>query len=132
MSVFKAIQAINALYVIGMLSIATFNNIIRMNPESSLWQGLIVVFGVLLISIPNILAIRAVPPKFKLIKTTIVLNAACISLFIIGLTAHDQERLAIQWGATVITIGAINVVTLVSALVQRRSSQSNDSNIVHS
>lgn len=132
MTVFKAIQAINVLYVIGMIAIATFNNIIRMNPESSIWQGMIVVFAVLFISIPNILTIRAVPPKLKLIKTSIVLNAICISLFALGLSAYDQEKLAIQWAVTVISICSINIVALVSALFYKRGSQSNGSNVVHS
>ncbi len=136
MTGFKAIQTINVLYVIGIISIAIFNNLIQVDPESGIWNamrdGALVVLTVLLISIPNMLSVRAVPPGFKFTKTAIVLNVICILLFVVGLIRHEQERLAIQWGATVITICSINIVALVLALVSKRGSQSDENNIAYS
>lgn len=131
MNVFKAIQATNLLYIVGIVAAAIFNNVIHTNPESNIQDRLIVVLAVLFISIPNILSVNAVPPKFKLTKTTIVLNVMCIFLFVSGLTSYEQEKLAIHWGLTVISICAINVVVLISGLAGKRASQSKGDDVVY-
>lgn len=131
MNVFKAMQATNVLYVVGIVAVAIFNNVIHTNPESSMQDRLIVVLAVLFISIPNILSINAIPPRFKFTKTAIVLNVVCILLFFAGLTSYEQERLAIHWGITVISICAINVVVLISGLASKRASQSKGDDVVY-
>lgn len=131
MNVFKAIQATNVLYVVGIVAITIFNNVIHANPESSMQGRLIVLVAVLFISIPNILSISAVPPRFKFAKTAIVSNVICILLFVAGLTSYEQERLAIHWGVTVISICAINVVVLISGLAGKRASQTDDDDVVY-
>lgn len=117
MNVFNVIRVINVLYVVGIVVVAIFSNFVQAYPESNIMNGLIVVLAVLFISIPNILAANAVPPRLKLAKTTIALNLACIILFAVGLVAHKQEALAIYWAATVISISTMNVTVLVSGLL---------------
>ncbi len=130
MTIFRAIKTINLLYVIGIYAVTIFHHIIQVNPESSVQGRLTVILVVLFLSIPNVLSVVAVSPKLKLAKTTIVLNVICILLFGTGLVAHEQEPLAIYWAATVISICAMNVAVLISALVRKRGSQPGD-NVVY-
>ena len=131
MILFRAIKAINLLYVVGILAIAIFTNLIQTDLVGSVRDWLIVVPAVLFFSIPNILSVGAVPPKFTLAKTTIVLNVAFIFLFGAGLVAYEQEPLAIQWAVAVISICAANAAALISALVRKRDSKSGGDNVVY-
>lgn len=131
MMFFRAVKMVNVLYVVGIVAIAIFNNVIQANPESSVQNRLIVISAVLLISIPNMLSIVAITPRLKLAKTAIVLNVVCISLLGAGLAAYEQERLALGWAATVISICVMNVAVLIAALVHRRDAQSGDDNVVY-
>ncbi|MEE2732350.1 MAG: hypothetical protein VYA55_16135 [Pseudomonadota bacterium] len=120
MSVFKATKVVNVMYVVGILSIAIFNNFIQINPESSLGDRFIVVFSVLGLSIPNLALIRALPPVSKMMKTTVLLNVICILLFVAGVLAHQQEMLVMLWSVTVVSICSINAVVLVSVIIANR------------
>lgn len=131
MNMFTVVKFINVLYVVGIVAIAIFNNVIQINPEGDIQNGLIVVLLVLLISIPKMLSVSAVSPKLKLGRTTVVLNVVCLFLFAAGLSAYEQERLAIYWGVTVISICALNITVLISALVSKRESQSEDDDLVY-
>lgn len=120
MSVFKATKVVNVMYVVGILSIAIFNNFIQINPESSLGDRFIVVFSVLGLSIPNLALIRALPPVSKMMKTTVLLNVICILLFVTGMLAHQQEMLVMLWSVTVVSICSINAAVLVSVIIANR------------
>lgn len=130
MSVFKAIKVTNVLYLIGIVAIAVFNNVIHANPENSVQDRLFVVVAVLFVSTPNILAAIAVPPKLRLAKTAMVSNMACFVLFVAGLVAYEQERLAIYWGVTVAAICSINVVALIFSLAGKREFQLDEDKVV--
>lgn len=123
MSFFNAVKVINLSYVIGIVAVAVFNNVFQAESENNIIDGVLALFVVLLISIPNLILMMAVPPKRKLIKTATVLNVVCILMFFVGLLAHEQEQLAIHWAITVIAICALNVVTLIWAVVVQRESQ---------
>ena len=132
MNVFTATKAINVLYVVGILSIATYNTIIQTNYESSVQDRLIIYLFVLFLCIPNLIMLKALPPKLKLSKTAIFLNLICLSLLSYGLIAHEQETLAIQWGVTVVLICAINIYVLIDALVMKNKNNRNlEEDVVH-
>ncbi|MBA54555.1 MAG: hypothetical protein CMK89_08885 [Pseudomonadales bacterium] len=125
MNVFMATKAINVLYIVGILSISTYNNIIQENPGSSVQDRLIITLFVLFLCTPHIMMLKAIPPKLMLAKTTIVLNLICLVLLLYGLIAHEQKTLALQWGVTVLLICAINIFVLISALVYKNKNNQN-------
>lgn len=132
MSQFNAVKIVNLLYVIGIVSIALYSNVVQASQGSSLQDKLIVVISILFIAFPNIISINALSEKLKLAKTTVVLNAMCILIFLASLLVYEQESLAIYWGATVISISSINILVLVLALVRRRGLSSISDGVVHS
>lgn len=131
MNIFRAIQVVNVLYVVSIMVIALYNTIEKADSESKLLGGLIAFLAIFIISIPNTLAVIAVPPKYKFAKTAIVLNLVCVILFIGNFAAYEQERLAIHWGVTVIAICALNAAVLLQALVGKRDIPPTDGNVVH-
>ncbi|RLU00329.1 hypothetical protein [Ketobacter sp.] len=120
MGVYKATKIINGLYLVAILSIAIYNNLIQVNTESNGVDRLIVVLLALLVSIPNLATIWALPPRPRFTKTTIMLNLVCLILFVIGMVSHDQENLVMYWGVTVVSICVINIAVLVSSMLARR------------
>ena len=126
MRVFNVIKVINIVYVLGIFSIVLYNNVIHVNPNSNLQDRLIIIFAVLLISIPNVLSIRAATPGLRLAKTTITLNLLCIILFMAGVVSHEQEPLAIWWRAAVVLVCAINFIALLSELLGVHESRLNN------
>ncbi len=131
MNFFKAVKIINILYVVGIVAITIYNNIIFGNPNFEWKVKLVVILAVLFISIPNLLAAGAVSPRLRLAKTTIVINVICILLFGAGLSAYEQERLAIHWAIAVISICTLNVAALISALARKRKFHSESEGVVY-
>ena len=131
MILFRAVIAINVLFVVGIFAIAIYTNIIQADLAGSVRDWLLVIPAVLFFSIPNMLSVGAVPPKFKLTKTAIVLNAIYIFLFGIGLIEYEQEQMVIYWAATVISICAINIAVLITALARKREFQSESCNVAY-
>jgi hypothetical protein len=55
-----------------------------------------------------------------------------VTVFLSALVAYEQERLAIQWGATVIMISSLNIIVLIFAIVNKHDYQSKGNDVIHS